>query len=355
VPRIARDLLPAQRGVDPGGHSIFKELILPDGEGARSLRKRKASHEEEVQPPVRTTRKKRRPSENSKSSPTAASAGAASPPVPARSTRSVKSVATDGHDTEGDAHHTASDGEETRQRPSRARRPKQQPKVPQKLAWIDREDSQDGRLMLILRLNNAKVQNIVTSKPKKKTSSLTEEEKKAIKRDKERIRRERKKLEAQQERGSPEEVAPYPVVQHHYAPPFQGFSEKEDENKSKPYGGVLSEADADTSKTYPTQADRKRFDDARAKAEQEWKEKQEALYSGLEPSRQSKQATTASKIKCVNFGGWEIDTWHAAPYPEEYSKNRVLYICEFCLKYMNSDYVAWRHKVRAFWSMHKLY
>ena len=209
--------------------------------------------------------------------------------------------------------------------------------------------------MLILRLNNEKVQNIVTSKPKKKTSSLTEEEKKAIKRDKERIRRERKKLEALQERASPEEVAPYSAAQNHYAPPFQGFSEKEDENKSKPYGGVLSEADADTSKTYPTQADRKRFDDARAKAEQEWKEKQEALYSSLEPSRQSKQATTASKIKCVNFGGWEIDTWHAAPYPEEYSKNRVLYICEFCLKYMNSDYVAWRHKVRAFESMHNLY
>jgi histone acetyltransferase SAS3 len=74
----------------------------------------------------------------------------------------------------------------------------------------------------------------------------------------------------------------------------------------------------------------------------------------LEPSRQSK-STTASKIKCVNFGGWEIDTWHAAPYPEEYSKNRVLYICEFCLKYMNSDYVAWRHKVRDFASEHKYY
>ncbi|MDA4132343.1 MAG: hypothetical protein OK454_04360, partial [Thaumarchaeota archaeon] len=43
---------------------------------------------------------------------------------------------------------------------------------------------------------------------------------------------------------------------------------------------------------------------------------------------------------------WEIDTWYAAPYPEEYSRNRVLYICEFCLKYMNSDYVAWRHKLK---------
>jgi histone acetyltransferase SAS3 len=53
-----------------------------------------------------------------------------------------------------------------------------------------------------------------------------------------------------------------------------------------------------------------------------------------------------SKIKCINFGGYEIETWYAAPYPEEYSRNRVLYICEFCLKYLNSDYVAWRHKLK---------
>ena len=136
----------------------------------------------------------------------------------------------------------------------------------------------------------------------------------------------------------------YPTIQVQQASPFHGFTDKEpDETKSKPYGGVLSEADADTSKTYPSLADRKRFEDARTKAEEEWKEKQAALYPP-EPSR-LKQAAPASKIKCVNFGGWEIDTWHAAPYPEEYSKNRVLYICEFCLKYMNSDYVAWRHKV----------
>ncbi|KAI6804608.1 hypothetical protein KC361_g149 [Hortaea werneckii] len=54
----------------------------------------------------------------------------------------------------------------------------------------------------------------------------------------------------------------------------------------------------------------------------------------------------ASKIKCINFGQFEIDTWHAAPYPEEYSRNKHLYICEFCLKYMSSDYVAWRHKLK---------
>lgn len=108
----------------------------------------------------------------------------------------------------------------------------------------------------------------------------------------------------------------------------------------------MTEAEADTSKTYPTADDRKYFEVARLKAEEEWKQKQAALSVGQEPTKPQKHAVAASKIKCVNFGGHEIDTWHAAPYPEEYSKNKVLYLCEFCLKYMGSDYVAWRHKVR---------
>ena len=67
--------------------------------------------------------------------------------------------------------------------------------------------------------------------------------------------------------------------------------------------------------------------------------------NGETPAR-SKASGQPSKIKCINFGQYEIDTWHAAPYPEEYSRNKHLYICEFCLKYMSSDYVAWRHKLK---------
>jgi histone acetyltransferase SAS3 len=247
----------------------------------------------------------------------------------------------DGHESEVDAQQTGSDGDDSRARPSRVRRgqPKRTDKRP--LAWI--EEQQGLSLIIAFHLNNEKVQKIVTSKPKKKTLTI-EQERQERRRERDRERRERNRRAAQAARESPE-VTHYPSIHVQHPTPFAGFTDKEpDEVKSKPYGGVLSEADADTSKTYPSQGDRKRFDEARIKAEEEWKEKQAALYPP-EPARSSKQAATASKIKCVNFGGWEIDTWHAAPYPEEYSKNRVLYICEFCLKYMNSDYVAWRHKV----------
>ena len=154
-------------------------------------------------------------------------------------------------------------------------------------------------------------------------------------------------------RESPAEVQrererPAPVISTNYATPFYAFHEREnDELKSKPYGGILPEADADTSKTLPLQADRAKFNEARQKAEEDWKQKLAASEAeGETKPRTQKLAGPPSKIKCVNFGGYEIETWYAAPYPEEYSRNRVLYICEFCLKYMNSDFVAWRHKLK---------
>jgi histone acetyltransferase SAS3 len=139
-------------------------------------------------------------------------------------------------------------------------------------------------------------------------------------------------------------IPPAPHVNH-----FHPFHDREtDESKSKPYGGILSEAEADTSKTLPLQADRDKFEQARQRAEDEWQRKvREAEVNGeATPTASQKVSGPPSKIKYINFGGYEIETWYAAPYPEEYSRNRVLYICEFCLKYMNSDYVAWRHKLK---------
>lgn len=142
---------------------------------------------------------------------------------------------------------------------------------------------------------------------------------------------------------------PTPFTSDLYSQPFYSFFDKEiDDAKGKPYGGILTEVEADTSKTLPTPDDRRRFDQAKQKAEDEWRARLLAMQAETEmPARKSKKSSeNASQIECIEFGGWEIDTWYAAPYPAEYSRNRVLYICEFCLKYMNSDYVAWRHKLK---------
>lgn len=159
--------------------------------------------------------------------------------------------------------------------------------------------------------------------------------------------------------GRPRKKVAAPVIQEpevpHYPPLPSSYNtsflfalgdKDQDDAKTKPYGGILTEAEADNSKTFPHPDDRKRFEDARLVAEEDWKKKMMALNATTEPTKPTQKVSgPPSKIKCINFGGFEIDTWHAAPYPEEYSRNRTLYICEFCLKYMNSDYVAWRHKV----------
>lgn len=142
---------------------------------------------------------------------------------------------------------------------------------------------------------------------------------------------------------------PTPFTSESYSQPFYSFLDKEtDELKSRPYGGILTEQEADTSKTLPSSEDRKKFEQAKQEAEEEWRARVLAMQAEADvPIRKPKKASdNASQIECIEFGGWEIDTWYAAPYPAEYSRNRVLYICEFCLKYMNSDYVAWRHKLK---------
>ncbi|KAJ1911605.1 Histone acetyltransferase [Mycoemilia scoparia] len=49
------------------------------------------------------------------------------------------------------------------------------------------------------------------------------------------------------------------------------------------------------------------------------------------------------QIKEIRLGQYQMNTWYISPYPEEYSRQSLLYICEYCLKYMKSQYVYQRH------------
>ncbi|PVV00051.1 hypothetical protein BB559_000167 [Furculomyces boomerangus] len=61
----------------------------------------------------------------------------------------------------------------------------------------------------------------------------------------------------------------------------------------------------------------------------------------LEQSHDSSQKLP--KIECIYLGKHIIRTWYTSPYPEEYSSSKLLYICEYCLKYMKSMYTFKRH------------
>jgi histone acetyltransferase SAS3 len=296
-------------------HSVFNTLILDDDpmDGSRSLRKRKSSGAgDEVDTTPRPTRKRRRPS---------AGEGDTNDGFESTSPTSPTSniILDSGTKSRFDEYPVEGNGSPK----SRSTRPRRAVRADKPLVTT----STEGGLGLVVtfRIGREALTDILSKKPKKKK---TYPKKKQIALD--------------------PEPSHYPAIQAtSFMAPFFSFHDRDfDDGKSKPYGGILSEAEADTSKTFPLVADRKRFEEARIKAEEDWKQKVAAkALAENTPMRTQKQGGALHKVKCINFGGFEIDTWYTAPYPEEFMRNRVLYICEFCLKYMNSDYVAWRHKV----------
>lgn len=152
---------------------------------------------------------------------------------------------------------------------------------------------------------------------------------------------------------------PMAVDQDQRVPSDEDHVEPEDdENMLGFFGGKLTKEEADTSRSTPGMRDKERFE--RAKAAGEAKANPRHATGGTSShshhhsnhhsydahdAAHADAASDAPKIKMIRFGGYDIDTWYVAPYPEEYSQHPVLFICEFCLKYMKSAYVAGRHKV----------
>lgn len=320
APKMARDLLPAARtGIKPGSHSVFNTLILDDDpmDGSRSLRKRKSESSDAEMLTDEQLKRRRTSTVSFKAEDSA---------------RVAKRSAQSGGGTldNGEAEVT---GDDASSRTIRVRRTQRPAGI---FARVIEHSDEPKSLIIAIPIS---------------TAALDMVEKNAQKKQRRRERdRERRARQSHGHSLMPEDMAPPPLPHYPaiattmYANPFFPFPEHQlDELKGKPYGGILTDAEADTSKTYPQQADREIFEAARRKAEEDWRKKTEAQVS--ETPGKVKSSGPPSKIKCINFGNREIDTWHAAPYPEEYSRNRVLYICEFCLKYMSSDFVAWRHKV----------
>lgn len=154
---------------------------------------------------------------------------------------------------------------------------------------------------------------------------------------------------------------------------FQGLQgsqesdETDDTDDLIPYRGVISGEDASTKHTLPQEIDIKKFENAVRRAleksqktdhnnESKWAAARKSNPSS--PLLQQTLPTTLyshgggsaqallSQIKRIRMGDHEIDTWYTAPYPEEYSQQEVLYLCEFCLRYMSSEYISERHQIK---------
>ncbi|KAJ9110843.1 hypothetical protein QFC19_001352 [Naganishia cerealis] len=174
------------------------------------------------------------------------------------------------------------------------------------------------------------------------------------------------------------------------------IDEAVDEEPEEPFGGVIKGEDADTTRTAIREEDKVAFEQSRKAAEALLGAKRDqaqddarsdtagrfesptfalgettpavhgsralrerVLLSSQPAAGQSFHApgmartdfqpgATAEKIKAIRIGKFDIDTWYSAPYPEEYSRvpEGRLWLCEYCLKYMKSGFVAGRHQMK---------
>jgi histone acetyltransferase SAS3 len=300
APRLVRDLLPVSRGVQkPNSHSIFAQPLLSDGEeGGRSLRKRKSPTQE---PP--TMEKRRR-----KTTPKAPEGSLA------QSTPKDRAV----------AHSTRS-----------ALQPQRPVPVARILQHRPFNKPPPHKFILAFRLGQDRIESILSKPPRPGRPRI------------------RKRQQAPKIPPPPIYQAPvpkFPALPSNNLVFPSLFGDKDPD--AKPYGGILSEQEADTSRSLPQYRDREIFEIARKEAEEERQKASEAAEAEIngENSATGKPNRTVSgppsKIKCIQFGKYVIDTFYAAPYPEEYSHEARLFICEFCLKYLPSEFVAYRHKLK---------
>ena len=298
APRLVRDLLPVSRGVQrPDAHSIFAQPLISESEdGGRSLRKRKSPGTDAA--PLQKRRRK------------------------SSLAHGDEVIAAVLGDSRAVAHST--------------RRATQRP-VPTARILQHRpfDKPPPHKFILAFRLDQERIEQILAKPPKPGR------------------RKQRNKLS----KIPPPPIFQAPVQKFPALPPSNlifpsVLSDREHELYSKPYGGVLGDGDADTSRSLPQARDREIFELARKEAEEERRRTSEAadeLISGEyqnQPKPNQKVSGPPSKIKCIQFGKHVIDTFYAAPYPEEYSHEARLFICEFCLKYLPSEFVAWRHKLK---------
>ncbi|EPX70690.1 histone acetyltransferase Mst2 [Schizosaccharomyces octosporus yFS286] len=116
----------------------------------------------------------------------------------------------------------------------------------------------------------------------------------------------------------------------------------------KTFVGVLTEEEADTSLTDLTRTDTELFDKAKNVVSRT-KEVAHAFSDPVLSSQLHAPPPHPTSIRNVYFGNYRVKPWYTSPYPEEYSCSRNLYLCESCLKYMNSDYVLQRHRMKCAW------
>ncbi|KAJ1804360.1 Histone acetyltransferase, partial [Coemansia sp. RSA 2598] len=109
------------------------------------------------------------------------------------------------------------------------------------------------------------------------------------------------------------------------------------------FSNRLSASEADTQRFVPQEEDCQRFDEVRKAVGEDVGDSQAGIDGSTPSTPSGVSAGVGYQVKKIRIGSYEIDSWYISPYPDEYSRHPLLYICEFCLKYMKSEFTYQRH------------
>ncbi|CAF4101411.1 unnamed protein product [Adineta steineri] len=69
----------------------------------------------------------------------------------------------------------------------------------------------------------------------------------------------------------------------------------------------------------------------------------DASFEAVDQNARKDYKPSVKYIEKIWLGQYEIDCWYHSPFPDEYGKQRLLYICEYCMKYMRLKTTYCRH------------
>lgn len=74
------------------------------------------------------------------------------------------------------------------------------------------------------------------------------------------------------------------------------------------------------------------------------KDGKEAMLSAL--VKEDEEITKVKNIPYITLGKFEIETWYYSPYPDEYSGEDMMCVCEYCLKYVRRHRTLVNHSFK---------
>ena len=91
------------------------------------------------------------------------------------------------------------------------------------------------------------------------------------------------------------------------------------------FNNKLTADEANTTKTAPSDHDRKRFN------------------ISVKKERSQIQQSKQHRLEHLQFGPFQIKTWYLSPFPQEFATLKKLYMCQYCLNYMSNELTYLNH------------